>query len=62
MMAIDIHVEETVPVRETDWTAEEVRTLAGVLGFVFGLAFLGPAGAAAVAAVSWVIAKLANPG
>ena len=62
MMAIDIHVDESAPARESDWTPEEIRTLAGVLGFVFGLAFFGPAGAAAGAGGAWLVAKIANPG
>ena len=47
--------------RASQWTAAERRTLWGVLGFIAGLALLGPVSALGAALLARLAARLAEP-
>lgn len=61
MIALDVAAEAVPEPSASEWTPADARTLAGVLGFVVGLAFFGPPGAALGAGGSWLVARIAIP-
>ena len=60
-LAVDVPIAPPRRAAVSRWSAPERRTLGGILGFLAGLAALGPVAALGAAALFAVAAKFTDP-